>query len=33
VPMPSDDTSPMPVMTTRLFNWCPYFFPLAWASI
>jgi hypothetical protein len=33
VPMPSDDTSPMPVMTTRLLNLGPYFFPLAWASM
>ena len=33
VPMPSDDTSPMPVMTTRLFTPCPYFFPLACASM
>ena len=38
VPMPSDDTSPMPVMTTRLFNavapaFLFYFFPLACASM
>jgi len=37
VPIPSDDTNPMPVMTTRLFKrppWVPgYFLPLAWASM
>jgi len=41
VPMPSDDTSPMPVMTTRLFNVGPpggpvasgYFFPFACDSM
>jgi hypothetical protein len=41
VPMPSDDTSPMPVMTTRLLNVDPrggarvpgYFFPFAWDSM
>jgi hypothetical protein len=34
VPIPSDDTSPMPVMTTRLPKMLVYpFLVLAWASM
>ena len=35
VPIPSDDTRPMPLMTTRLLTMPPrdYFFPLPCASM